>query len=226
MKTLTVGVSPFGIVDVSIWKNITDKVLPDYEVKYIKSYNQRAMPELDYLIFDGGSDVTPFYYGQVKNYKTGNDPQRDAYEYFLLRYYLQQKTMIFGICRGHQFINAVLGGTLYQDLYDVQMGHPFLHKVWANVNSHILKYTNDEDHFTVNSTHHQAVHEVGPFVHTTLSDSEYNIVEGTENGIKIRTLQCHPEMQESLDFNQSRNLLRYLFRADELDLYFKIKDSK
>ena len=71
----------------------------------------------DGFLFTGGQDVEPMTYGAQSRPGCGETCiQRDAMEFWLLRYALQHGTPVLGICRGLQLINAALGGTLYQDL--------------------------------------------------------------------------------------------------------------
>jgi putative glutamine amidotransferase len=72
---------------------------------------------LDGLLLSGGSDLDPFYYGEEPLPELGPTiPERDAFEVALLEAALARGIPVFGICRGLQVLNVVLGGTLYQDL--------------------------------------------------------------------------------------------------------------
>ena len=62
-------------------------------------------------------DVSPAVYGEATTRQCGEcSSARDRMETSLLNLVLRRDKPIFGICRGLQFINAALGGTLYQDL--------------------------------------------------------------------------------------------------------------
>ena len=73
----------------------------------------------DGFLFTGGQDVDPQLYGEAMEPFCGElCPARDALEQELLRQALERDKPILGICRGIQFLNAALGGTLYgKDLY-------------------------------------------------------------------------------------------------------------
>ena len=78
---------------------------------------KQLMDTCDGLLFTGGHDVSPGIY----NEKLHNDTvlscdKRDKMEMISLDIAVQNNIPILGICRGIQFINAALGGTLYQDL--------------------------------------------------------------------------------------------------------------
>ena len=71
----------------------------------------------DGFLFTGGPDVSPALYGHDDmGGKIKTCPRRDELEVPLLKKAVTSGKPIFGICRGLQLINAVLGGTLYRDL--------------------------------------------------------------------------------------------------------------
>ena len=73
--------------------------------------------QLDGVLFTGGHDVGPSVYGEAALEVCGaTSPERDAMEAGLLRRVIALGLPALGICRGIQFINAYLGGTLWQDL--------------------------------------------------------------------------------------------------------------
>ncbi len=76
--------------------------------------------EYDAVLFSGGADVHPRYYGQTINESVRGtltiDDARDTLELELARRALEADRPIFCICRGVQLINVAAGGTLWQDL--------------------------------------------------------------------------------------------------------------
>lgn len=69
------------------------------------------------FLFTGGHDVSPSVYQSHRSEKCGECCiQRDEMETALFRKAFEIDKPILGICRGIQFINAIMGGTLYQDL--------------------------------------------------------------------------------------------------------------
>ena len=93
------------------------------------------------VIFTGGADVTPSFYGEEANHRTYNVKQRDAVERAVFQKALKQKKNIAGICRGAQFICAMSGGKLVQ--------HVNNHGGYHNVR------TDDGRLINVSSVHHQ-----------------------------------------------------------------------
>ncbi len=73
--------------------------------------------EFDGFLFTGGQDVDPALYNQeMTEYCNEVSPERDYMEVILFDEVRKQDKALFGVCRGLQFFNVALGGTLYQDL--------------------------------------------------------------------------------------------------------------
>ena len=126
----------------------------------------------DGFLFTGGHDVDPAIYRQEKTELCGElAPDRDAMEPKLLRLALQAGKPVFGICRGLQLMNAVLGGTLYQDIA-AQFPSETNHRMAAPYGRpehpvKILPGTPFADWgipetIGVNSCHHQGIHVLAP----------------------------------------------------------------
>jgi putative glutamine amidotransferase len=113
----------------------------------------------------------------------------------------------FGICRGIQFFNALLGGTLYQDLgvqYKSAGGPPLCHHQEKpyDKSSHTVNIQPGsplhslfgEDKIAVNSCHHQGVKELSPEL-VCMATAEDGLVEAVYMpGRKFAwAVQWHPE---------------------------------
>lgn len=71
----------------------------------------------DGILFTGGPDIHPFYFGEETQAHCGNVcPRRDQMELTLLKLAMNAKKPILGICRGIQLLNVGLGGDIYQDI--------------------------------------------------------------------------------------------------------------
>ena len=80
------------------------------------------MEMCDGILFTGGHDISPDIYHEKPLEGLGSFcEKRDIMESIVLKQALEADKPILGICRGIQFINASLGGTLYQDL---KLQHP------------------------------------------------------------------------------------------------------
>ena len=156
------------------------------------------------ILFTGGHDVSPTLYGEKKKSTCGMDCfERDSMECFLLKKCIEDDKPLLGICRGIQFVNAYLGGTLYQDLpteYQCKVEHhmepPYdraAHKVEILKGTKLAEILGEGIH-EVNSYHHQAIKELSPEVEK-MAVSEDGVVEAIE--VKNQTfaiaVQWHPE---------------------------------
>lgn len=150
----------------------------------------------DALLLTGGGDLEPSLFGETKlNNTVDIDPARDGFEMPLVRAFLAAGKPIMGICRGEQVINVAMGGTLYQDLreqlgfvhYDPKLRH-FVHTTEGSVLRRLFGET-----FRVNSTHHQAVRDLGEGLRATALSPE-GIIEAYEHEtLPILGTQFHPE---------------------------------
>lgn len=150
----------------------------------------------DGLLITGGPDLEPEVYGeQPLNDTVKPMPERTAFEKPLFQAFLDRGKPILGICRGCQFINAVMGGTLYQDLVEqkgwVHFNAQIRHEVYAEEGSVLYRLFGPK--FRTNSTHHQAVKVLAPGFHVTARSVE-GIVEAYEHDtLPILATQFHPE---------------------------------
>ena len=150
----------------------------------------------DGLLITGGPDLEPEVYGeQPLNDTVKPMPERTAFEKPLFQAFLDRGKPILGICRGCQFINAVMGGTLYQDLVEqkgwVHFNAQIRHEVYAEEGSVLYRLFGPK--CRTNSTHHQAVKDLAPGFHVTARSVE-GIVEAYEHDtLPILATQFHPE---------------------------------
>ena len=166
------------------------------------------MTEKGILILHGGEDISPSLYGQKPSkytFATAKPSKRDAIELALFNKAKMTGMPIFGICRGAQFLTAMAGGTLVQDVN----GHTSNHAI----------DTTDGERMFVTSAHHQMCNPSGT-EHELLAWSTHNRSDWYhgENGdvkmdcepeviyypkIKALAVQPHPEwMSVTTDFVQ------------------------
>ena len=148
----------------------------------------RIVETCDGFLFTGGQDV-------------GSCPERDALETLVLSKALQSDKAILGICRGLQFINVFLGGTLWQDLPSQhpseiihRQGKPYgvpTHTVTLNGD---LKTLLGKGIIKVNTLHHQAAKDLGSDL-TTIAVAPDGIIEAVQMVGKrfVWAVQWHPE---------------------------------
>ena len=217
-KSPLIGVTPlWDAVRQSVW------MLPDYldgvkaagglpvvlPLDLSEKDAERIVETCDGFLFTGGQDVLPSLYGTED--ATGTivaSPERDKLETLLLSKALQADKAVLGICRGLQFINAFLGGTLWQDLTS-QHHSEIVHRQGKpyGVPTHQVKLSGDlqtllgKDILEVNTLHHQAVKDLGSGL-TPMAVAPDGIIEAAQLAGKrfVWAVQWHPE---------------YLFRTDQ-----------
>lgn len=160
---------------------------------------------VDGLLLSGGQDVAPKNYGEEPTPKLGDIfPERDDFEYALLKAALEAKKPILGICRGLQIINTYFNGSLYQDLSYIgtevlkhnQVNSPSMvtHSVTLDKSSKLFDIFGEEK-IRVNSFHHQAVKKVGDglAISAKAPDGVVEAIEKNDYPFLV-AVQWHPEM--------------------------------
>ncbi len=152
---------------------------------------------VDGVILCGGSDVHPKYYGQPIDGASGIDEERDEREIRIARECIEKKIPLFGICRGHQLLNVLFGGTLIQHLPNVEYhnkkgsDHYIIHEVRSERGSAFWELYGE--HFVTNTSHHQAIDRLGEGLRATLLAPD-GVIEGVEHvALPIIAVQWHPE---------------------------------
>jgi len=217
-KAPLIGVTPLWDVDrQSVW------MLPDYldgikaaggipvvlPIEMSNKDAERMVETFDGFLFTGGQDVSPSLYGMED--ATGtivSSSERDKEETLLLKKALEADKPILGICRGLQFINVFLGGTLWQDL---PSQHPsaIVHRQGKpyGVPTHQVSIVGElqsllgKDKLEVNTLHHQAVKDLGGGL-TPMAVAPDGLIEAVQLQDKhfVWAVQWHPE---------------YLFKTDK-----------
>ncbi len=148
------------------------------------------------LVLCGGGDISPEFYNEAFCGSKNVNILRDIQEFYLIDNFLNANKPILAICRGFQVLNVYLGGTLIQDLKNVNKhqnddGGDIYHLVKAQRNSFLGELYGEE--FIVNSNHHQAVNKLSPMLSGTCYSND-GVLEGYENlNLKIIGTQFHPE---------------------------------
>lgn len=204
---------------IGITTNIVKEVayLDNDYIKYVKKANalpvlipnvhsgnyDKYIDEIDALIITGGEDISPFIFNQDPHYSIGKYSNlRDTMEtelYFKAR---EKGMKILGICRGHQLINAVEGGSLYQDMSLIKNSFvihthpdkPYSLEHYINIRKNSILYDIfKETKIIVNSHHHQAIDRIAKGFSVTAKAND-NVVEAIESDDKlVLNVQFHPE---------------------------------
>ena len=179
------------------------------------------------ILFTGGHDVSPELYGAARSDACGQTCSvRDRMEGILLKKCLEDDKPLFGICRGIQFINAFLGGTLYQDIpseygksIEHHMSPPYdrpAHKVDVAEGTRLAGIIGPGMH-EVNSYHHQAVKDLSDKV-SRMAVSEDGLTEAIE--IKGQSfavaVQWHPEFSFKNNEDSIRLIQAFIDACNDL----------
>lgn len=162
----------------------------------------------DAFLFPGGPDLDPALYGEEKSPLSGPPlPVLDEMERYLTLGARRLNKPLLGICRGAQAMNAVLGGSLYQDLpsqfgqkVQHQMPPPYdrpAHPVLAEPDSPLLQLWGKAE-ISVNSLHHQGIKTLAPGLQV-MARSPDGLVEAfcLAEADFFWGLQWHPELTET-----------------------------
>ncbi|KFI49675.1 gamma-glutamyl-gamma-aminobutyrate hydrolase family protein [Bifidobacterium biavatii] len=137
-------------------------------------------------------------------------PERDRMESLLLPAAMRLNKPILGICRGIQFINKYLGGTLWQDLpteHPSEVEHhmkppydSFGHHVELVPGTPLAELFAGQREIAVNSYHHQAVRELAPGLRV-MATAPDGIVEALwrPDSRFLWAVQWHPEFLYRVD---------------------------
>ncbi len=212
-----IGVTPLWDTErKSVW------MLPDYldgikaaggipvilPVEMTEKDADQIMETCDGFLFTGGQDVAPALYEEKDT--TGSvicSLERDKLETLLLKKALQTDKSILGICRGLQFLNVFLGGTLWQDLPS-QLSSDIVHRQGKpyNAPTHQVKLKSDlrtllgKETIDVNTLHHQAVKDLsGDLIPMAVAPD--GIIEAAQMPSRhfIWAVQWHPEYMFKTD---------------------------
>ncbi len=175
------------------------------------------------VLFTGGHDVSPAIYGETRlNDTVCCCGERDDMERATLRFAIARDKAVLGICRGLQFINAALGGSLYQDL-PTQHPSPVDHHQSPpyDIPAHdvrIIRETPlaellDRETLAVNSYHHQAVKALAPKLQAMAVSSD-GLIEALYRPASrfLWAVQWHPEFSHKND-PASRTIFRRFVEA-------------
>lgn len=85
-------------------------------------YDTESLSQADLVVFTGGSDVSPYIYGEEPDGARGCDPVRDELERDIYNVCQDRLIPAVGICRGGQLLNVLNGGRMIQHLGETISG--------------------------------------------------------------------------------------------------------
>ena len=183
-----------------------------------RSVANRLLDRLDGLVISGGNfDIHPSLYGEEPIKELGEiKGERTEFELNLTRLALKRDLPLLGICGGAQALNVALGGTLYQDIAtqlpeaiehrQSAKKHFGGHRIQIQIGTRLAKIVKRQI-LEVNTTHHQAVKELGAglVVNAIATDGLIEGIESSRHSF-VMGVQWHPEALAD-KFLQQRKLL-------------------
>ena len=194
---------------------------------------RQIVAQLDGIVFTGGEDFAPAYYGKEEHEKLGEvNVTRDTYDLTLLKLATDRNIPTLGICRGLQLINVGMGGTLYQDLpaekpSDInhrqeEEGTVPTHSV-SVVEGSVMHNIFGKQEIQVNTFHHQAIDKVAPGLKIVgwSNDSVPELIEAYPHR-QILGTQFHPEIFTAAGDALMGKLFKFL--VNKADTFKMAKD--
>ena len=194
-------------------------------IEELKSRNLDLLKRLDAIVFSGGPDVEPSFFGvhlsnsDLEKLHVRSVPKRDDMEIALAKASIEQGVPVLGICRGLQLVNVAMGGTLILDIGQETGSHIHEAKGPEESNYHLLTLDLKSKlgrmigkrEGEVSTRHHQAAKVVASGL-SVVSRSADGIIEAleSEDDRPIFLVQWHPERMwlEGRDNAFSQNLLK------------------
>jgi putative glutamine amidotransferase len=227
---MILGVSDNHKPDLDNYTLWVERVLPVVEWLKLSHVCNNAddLERCEGLILTGGGDIHPKSYGRPDAIGMARNvsEERDSFECEIARRALERGLPVLGICRGMQLFNVALGGDLIPDLKtDGYMNHrkvepgkdrfhtvevvpeTLLHEIVSTTQGH------------VNSSHHQAVGELGKGLRVSARSVD-SVIEAAEwedgSGRPFLLLvQWHPERMNDVESPFSRGVLeRFLYAVE------------
>jgi gamma-glutamyl-gamma-aminobutyrate hydrolase PuuD len=162
-------------------------------------------PETAGFLLMGGVDVDPGLYKEKRGPHTDKPHKaRDAQESALLNLALEADLPVLAVCRGHQLLNVVLGGTLLQNVPDdghkwTPEGDSAWHEIALEAGSHVADAFGGVDTLRVNSRHHQGITEdrLAPALQATAFSHDRYVEAVQHRELRwVTGVQWHPERPE------------------------------
>ena len=177
----------------------SDQLQNGWQQEYL-DHAQYQIDRYDGLILPGGCDINPKRYGQKDEGQCLSVMDAmDELQLCILDDFVRGGKPVLGICRGHQLINVYFGGTLIQHLPTAfrhfrEPDSPTDKQHWGRNREGSWLESIYGQTFSHNSSHHQAVEQLGKGLAADSWCPEDGVVEAMHHeSLPIYSVQWHPE---------------------------------
>ena len=171
-------------------------------INWMEGQLEKNIENADLVVFTGGEDVSPDFYGHPVHKTTQYNKARDLYEKKMFDLARSLNKPCLGICRGSQFACVMSGGVLVQN-----QPNPYF--------KHMIK-TYDNLELEITSTHHQAAF---PY---EMPKDHYKLLGWTENLLRFHVdgndEEMNPEKEAEIVFYPKTNFLGIQGHPEMLDV--------
>src|SRR5690554_6337180 len=182
-------------------KHLTDAGYNTIQINLDNPNSEHIFDMCDAFLITGGTDVDPVHFNETNDGLSKNiDSRLDLIDQEMVSYAVKSKKPLLGICRGLQTINVFLGGSLYQDIGNLNPEHNSVkenHKVL--VTKHPL--FDWKSPIMVNSYHHQAIKDVAPNLEVIGRHEDGTVEMVIHKLLPIFAVQWHPEIDNDLPYS-------------------------
>src|SRR3989339_111031 len=157
-------------------------------------YREDILNLCDGFVITGGTDLDPKTYGEENQGLSKQIDQRlDEIDRLMIEHAVKYQKPLLGICRGHQSLNVFLGGSLHQDLGDLNPQHNRIK------DDHIIQMLPHPsfawgNQISVNSYHHQAINKLAKSLKAVGTHEDGTIEMIVHESLPIFAVQWHPEI--------------------------------
>lgn len=184
-------------------KHLTQRGFNTIQINLENPDNESIFELCDGFLITGGTDVDPVHFNETNEGLSKNvDSRLDLIDEQMTKYAIKSKKPLLGICRGLQTINVFSGGSLHQDLDDLNVAH---NSVKDNHEVIIEKHPlfDFEGSIMVNSYHHQAIKDVAPSFDVVGRHIDGTIEMIVHKTLPIFAVQWHPEIDSELQYSNN-----------------------
>jgi len=151
------------------------------------------------MLISGGDDIHPRLYGDQPAVGGRYDQERDTMEAKCIDFSLSTGLPLLGICRGHQLINTVMGGSLHISVRSMRVKTSNTRSLLPRKKVSVERTSRlgnilGKPRLRINSLHNQAIARVAEDLSAVAFDED-QIIQAVEaaDGRAILGVQWHPE---------------------------------